>query len=29
MADGKKILSIGDFGISKYDLDTMKQAFSE
>ena len=29
MADGKRILSIGDFGISKYDLDTMKQALSE
>lgn len=29
MADGKKILSVGDFGISKYDLDTMKQTQSE
>ena len=23
--NGKKLLCIGDFGISKYDLDTMKQ----
>ena len=25
LADGKKLLCIGDFGISKYDLDTIKQ----
>ena len=25
LSNGKKLLSIGDFGISKYDLDTIKQ----